>query len=447
MHRTFFTSVIIWMIVFTFIYADGWGNEGDKPNPLAIDGLEANLICTHDIFSNIAGGQERGTANLGLLDCMLSADLEQLLSVRGTSIFCDGVFAYGKNPSDFAGDIQGVSNIASEPMLKLYECWLCQSLWKETGSVLIGIYDLNSEFDVNEFSGAFLNGSFGMGPDFSQSGVNGVPTYPNPALTLRFRYDLNEQFYWLMAVADGVPGNLNEKGLNIKLSADDGALICTEFGLQTHLERLRKSTFKYERQHIRRSYLGTGNRSHKRQHPRHSRHDLSLTDIGYPCRKYCKLAAGIWFYTSEIENFLLNDESPEYTRCWGAYLLGEKVLWSVSERFISGFFRAGYANPVVNPVNLYCGCGLVYTGPSSRSRYHQLGLAVAVARVSDDYREKMAVNNREPDKVEIAIELICRLRMNQWIMMQPDLQYIINPGINPGFAHALVPGLRLEITI
>ena len=48
-----------------------------------------------------------------------------------------------------------------------------------TDSILIGRYDLNTEFYRLQSAGLFLNSSFGVGPEFSQSGRSGPSIYPN----------------------------------------------------------------------------------------------------------------------------------------------------------------------------------------------------------------------------------------------------------------------------
>jgi carbohydrate-selective porin OprB len=46
-------------------------------------------------------------------------------------------------------------------------------------SVLAGLYELNSEFYRLQSAGLFLNSSFGIGPEFSQSGLEGPSIFPS----------------------------------------------------------------------------------------------------------------------------------------------------------------------------------------------------------------------------------------------------------------------------
>ncbi|TDI96625.1 MAG: hypothetical protein E2O76_11425 [Caldithrix sp.] len=92
---------------------------------------------------------------------------------KGASFFLYGLGNSGGNPSENVGDAQIVSNIEGPDTWKFYEIWIQQNLFLGKLSVLAGLYNLNSEFDVIETGQLFLNSSHGIGPDFSQTGLNG----------------------------------------------------------------------------------------------------------------------------------------------------------------------------------------------------------------------------------------------------------------------------------
>lgn len=94
-----------------------------------------------------------------------------------------------------------------------------------------GLYDLNSEFDAIDTAGLFVNSSFGIGPDYSQSGQNGPSIFPTTSVALRLAYQVTEHYYLQAAVLDGVPGDPNNnKGTHIQFNRGDGLLYAAEFG-------------------------------------------------------------------------------------------------------------------------------------------------------------------------------------------------------------------------
>jgi porin len=100
-------------------------------------------------------------------------------------MFVEGLNIHGGQPSDFAGDAQGVSNLAAPSQSRIEEAWIQQTLFDDRVSVLFGRYDLNTEFDRSQSAALFLNSSFGIGPEFSQ---NGPSIYPNPSIGARVAY-------------------------------------------------------------------------------------------------------------------------------------------------------------------------------------------------------------------------------------------------------------------
>ena len=71
--------------------------------------------------------------------------------------------------------------------------------------MLGGLYDINSEFYRLQSAGLFLNSSFGIGPEFSQSGIDGPSIFPRTALGVRVAYKPSGNVVLRAAAMDGVP--------------------------------------------------------------------------------------------------------------------------------------------------------------------------------------------------------------------------------------------------
>ena len=70
------------------------------------------------------------------------------------------------------------------------------------------------------------------------------------------------------------------------------------------------------------------------------------------------------------------------------------------------------------------------------------GLAVARAQLGRTARRAAAPARL--DKHETIIELTYARAVTDWLTVQPDVQYIINPGWDPALGNALVGGVRLN---
>jgi porin len=193
-------------------------------------GYEALAVYTADYFSNRRGGIERGSVFLGNLDLLFTLDAETAFGWTGTTFFVYILGTHGGDPSDLVGDAQGLDNIAAPSTIKLYEL-LGEVRLAPQFSLLAGLYDVNSEFDVIDTSQDFINSSFGIGPDFSQSGRNGPSIFPITSLGLRAKIQPSMRFYLQAAALDGVSGDPDDpKGTRISINDNEGALFVGEGG-------------------------------------------------------------------------------------------------------------------------------------------------------------------------------------------------------------------------
>ena len=112
---------------------------------------------------------------------------------------------------------------------------------------------------------------------------------------------------------------------------------------------------------------------------------------------------------------------------------------------MSGFFRAGVADTDLNQIGTYLGTGLVYTGLFRFGEPDQLGLAVGHARNGSVFIDSESLQGRSHEKAETAIELAYSALLTDWLTVQPDVQYIINPGTDPNLDNALVLSVRTTI--
>ena len=67
------------------------------------------------------------------------------------------------------------------------------------------------------------------------------------------------------------------------------------------------------------------------------------------------------------------------------------------------------------------GGGLLYTGLIPRRDRDELGFGVINANVTDDLRSQGLTD-------ETNIEWFYKIQLTPWMSLQPDIQYVINPG-------------------
>ena len=109
------------------------------------------------------------------------------------------------------------------------------------------------------------------------------------------------------------------------------------------------------------------------------------------------------------------------------------------------FGRAGYADPRVNRFSQYYGGGLVYTGLFPGRKFDQTGLGAAAAVNGKYFKRAQRNAGQSVETAEITLEATHAFFVNPNLIIQPDIQYVMNPNTVPGRKNALVLGVRLEL--
>lgn len=133
------------------------------------DAYRFDVVYTGEVLSNVSGGVDTGNRYLDNRDLMLEVDLTKALGVGSGTVFLYGLYNNGSTFADeLVGDLQVTSNIDAPEAWRIFEAWYeyVDGPW----SIRMGLYDLNSEFDVNETGDLFLGSSHGIGAAFGQTG-------------------------------------------------------------------------------------------------------------------------------------------------------------------------------------------------------------------------------------------------------------------------------------
>jgi porin len=392
----------------------GGGDSGVRPVILAFS-------YTGELVQNATGGARRGATFPGAAGVELTLLLGRLVGWHGARIFVFALGTHGGAPSDLVGDVQGVSNLEAPAAVRLEEAWLQQNLLGKRLSWLLGRYDLNTEFYRLQSGALFVNSSFGIGPEFAQSGVAGPSIFPNTAVGTRVDFKPSPNVVWRAAVLDGMPVGRPEGGIRL-FAPGAGVLLVGEVALIS-----RPDTVGEPRQ--RRFRIGRG-----------------------PARSYrAKLALGAWYYTARFPDLvatLPNAASVQHRGSGGAYLVGDQTGWSPRRGrpgALTAFAQLGLGDGRVNQIGGYVGGGLTFTAPFRSRAQDALGLAVAAARNGSHY-ERAQTAAGAPAAGETTLELTYLAQLGSWLTVQPDVQYVIHPGGARATRNAVVLGLRVAVS-
>lgn len=391
---------------------------------LAAEGIESSLTYDGAAVANLAGGLRRGSTYGDLLDLGLTFDLDRIFGWSGVLLYLNGLRIHGGQPGDLTGDAQGVSSIAAPAAWQIEEFWLQKNFSDERSSMLLGLYDLNTEFYRLHSAALFLNSSFGIGPELAQSGIAGPSIFPATSASLRVTYKPRPSMVMRLALVDAVPHTAPDRA-----SADgligNGALLVAETAL---LSRPAGSSA-----------------------PASPRKRLGRFSALPPYEH--KLALGVWHYTSAFDDLRDIDSSGQPLRhrgSTGAYLIADATLSRHPDeprRTTTAFVQLGVGDARVNRFGSYYGIGIVRTGLFRSRPADQTGVALAAARNGNHYVDRQRLDGEPVGRTEVAIELTHLMQVRPWLTLQPDLQFVIGPGTDPRVHDALAFTLRFEAAI
>jgi len=391
--------------------------SGDRLSPP----LYATFSYTGELVVSAAGGIQRDATALGMAGADLTLLLRRLVGWPGARAFLFLLGTHGGAPSELVGDVQGVSNMEAPGTVRLEEAWLQQNLFANRLSLLAGRYDLNTEFYRLQSAALFINSSFGIGPEFGQSGVAGPSIFPNTAVGARVEFDPSPFVGLRAAVLDGAP--VDRPGGTTRLFASgDGALLVGEAVVVRHPETTAEP--RQRRFHIGRS----GPRPYA-----------------------AKLALGGWYYTARFPDLtatLPTGDPVLHRGSGGVYLIADQTVLPARPNHtgpLTAFAQLGAGDGRVNQIAGYVGGGLTLGAPLVERHEDQLGLAVAAALNGSQYRNA-PIRAGLPSAGEVVVETTYMAQLGTWLAAQTDMQYVIHPGGLRDAHNALVLGLRVAIT-
>lgn len=112
---------------------------------------------------------------------------------------------------------------------------------------------------------------------------------------------------------------------------------------------------------------------------------------------------------------------------------------------ISAFVRAGFAASELSFVDRYVDAGSNFIGFLPGRPVDVAGIAVAYSSISDDVSRAAQRQGNPPETSETLIEMTYQINVARWWNVQPDFQYIINPGGVKGSRNAAIFVVRTAV--
>jgi len=405
-----------------------WG--GLRPQ-LEKQGIALAVQEQSEIWGDLAGGARRGAVYDGLTAATLALDLEKLLGWPGASIQASGLQIHGRSPSaNRVGSLQLVSGIEATRDTKLFDLWLQQKLWDGRLEIRAGQEGADEELMLSRYGASFLNSAFGFPALTALDLPSGGPAYPLATPFARVKFQATEELAMVAAIFNGDPAPV---GLGDPQLRDAGG---TAFRTNDHL--LGFTEFQYA--------TGQG----KGELPATYKLGAWYSSSPFADQRF---DTGGLPLASPLSNGIPRTHSPGYA----VYGVIDQRLWRPADgdddAGISGFLRVMGAPGSFNPVDWFVQGGLHWRGALPGRGEDVIGLAASYIGISP------AARGFSRDRVlltgggaafrgsETVIEATYLYKATDWLSLQPDLQFLINPNPTAAapLANAVVAGMRATI--
>jgi porin len=430
-----------------YLLGDIWGLR----SLLAQYGISLALSETSEVLGNLTGGTRQGFEYDGLTQMALQLDTQQAFGWYGGTFHVSALQIHGRNLSvDNLSTLQTTSGIEADAGARLWELWYQQKFLEEDrADVKIGQQSLDQEFILSQNALVFVNTMFGWPLLPSEDLPGGGPAYPLSTLGVRLRARPNDSVTLLVGVFNGSPVLTNPSTLDPQQQNASG----TSFSVRNGQLLIGEVQYAYPALGSM-VYSGASN-------------SLSGT-----------YKVGFWYNTESFDDLqydntglsLANPSSTGIPATHGGnysiYSVIDQMIWRSTEleeadRTASVFLRAmgtplGDRNLIAFSMN----AGVVVHEPIEHRDDDVFGVAMEYGRVSGAeaaFNQATAYYTGTFTPVrngETVIEVTYQYQLTPAVILQPDFQYVFNPGAglaNPNMPNQQIKdeaviGLRVNLT-
>jgi porin len=400
-------------------------------------GVSFSILETSEVLGNVSGGVKEGFNYDGLTQMILQLDTQRAFHWYGGTFNVSGLQIHGDNLSaDNLYTLQTASGIEADRATRLWELWYQQKFLEEDRlDVKIGQQSLDQEFMVSQNALLFVNTMFGWPMLPSADLPGGGPAYPLSAPGIRVRIRPIDSLTFLAGVFNGSPVS-NNNGDPQKQNPSG-----TSFPLNSGALVIAELQYSYPS-------LGT----------------MVTADQSQALSGVYKL--GFWYDTEnfadqEYDNTGLSLANPASSGMplvhqgdYAIYAVMDQMIWSdpkdeEGDRALNFFARAmGTPEENRNLIDFSMNAGFNFHEPIPHRGDDTFGVGMGYAKVSDraadlDKDTGFYTGSAYPVRSgETFVEATYQYQLTPWCQLQPDFQYVFNPG--GGIPNPNAPGQRIK---
>jgi porin len=361
-------------------------------------GITPTVFYATDLQASVAGGLRRGEAYAGQFSVEIDANLEKLAGLTGLRFDVSGTWSSGTDLSLDVGNTFIVAQYFEGRQVRLSNMYFEQSLFDGCLAVKAGRFSTGSEFLTSPIDFSFVNEALNPILLAVQENVPGVTADPNatwggrvavkptPALSLAVG-----AFY-----SDPTLNQLTANGTEFGITSAAGYFVVGEVSYFVHAEN---------------------------------------NAPGLPGR----YRLGGYYDSNQYAS--LSDPGLQQTGNYGLYVMGEQMVFREggpgSAQGLSLFGALIYApRASINPIPWFASAGASYRGLLPRRDRDTAAFALYYGGFS---------RYLPGQTYELVLEWTYAIALGRRLTVQPDVQYVINPGGVSSVGNAVVLGAQVAI--
>lgn len=396
------------------------GDMGGLRTEFGNYGITLGINDSENLLGNLSGGVKQGATMQGVTTATLDVDTGKAFGLQGGVFHISALQIHGQplSPS-YLDNLQTANGNEAEDTTKLWELWYDQQFLGNKFDIKLGQQSIDNEFIVSTYSVLFVNTMAGWPLVPSADLYGGGPAYPLSSPGIRLRAEPAGNWTVLAGAFDDNPGGgafdddaqqLDHNGALFNLNT--GALLIAELQYAVKLGGLA-GTYKIG------GWYDTG---------------------FFPDQRFGTDGLPLASPNS-------NGAPLMHKGNYNLYAVMDQTVWqstSDSSRSMNVFGRIMGAPDDQNLIDFFFNGGITVTSPLPGRDNDQAGIDFGLGKVSDRTADADRAAGLPAQGTEELIELTYQAQVTPWLTMQPDAQYIVNPGAGVPDPNNPVHNLRNE---
>lgn len=384
---------------------------------LSDGGLDISGYYIANFLGNVSGGKHQDFAYTHTFSTRLVFDLEKIAMWKGATVTWSFADNAGSNLQSAVGNIFPPSNLLGPNTFIFSEFFLTQTLFDGAWVFQVGQLCAGGHFAASPIYGNFVNTAYNGNP-YTPFNTFPITTFPSASwgASVRGNWNLDAVriFYGqvgLYQVSNRV-GVDAYHGVDYSIRPGDGTMLLWELGWTPNLY----------------AQPAQGKAPDQPGYPGHYKVGGFFSNATYPTFSGSPNVPNAYgFYFLADQQVTMEPENPsEGLILWGA------ITWTPQEDISQlPFFASG---------------GLQYTGLLPGRPADVTFLGIAYGQGSRDAIEAQEKTGLPGSSYEIVWEAGHVFQINSWLSIQPDIQYIINPGGTGTIQNAWILGGQLTVS-